>query len=96
MEKKAEKTNKLFDTDELAKIRAALPGQYYKSFCRIWKAKFKSDPPIRQALYAVLNGASENDQMISVLIEVINERNILKNKLMAAIDGTKQEAQAAH
>lgn len=96
MEKINQKENRLFDAEELQKIRAALPGQYYKSFCKIWKAKYKSEPPIRQSLYAVLNGASENDQMISVLIQVINERNELKNKLMQAIHGSKQEAAAAN
>lgn len=98
MQENIKKENgEFFTADELKDLRAALPGKYYKPFVSIWKSKYpKTQAPIRQNVYSVLLGSSENDQIIEVLIKIVEERNKLKKQLKQAIHGSEQEAPAAN
>jgi hypothetical protein len=92
------KTNKMFQMEELEALKNALPGKYYQKFRKIWGETHKKDKcPMRQNVYSVLSGASENDKIIEVLILIVQERKQLKEKLLNVTTNVRQpEATAAH
>ena len=88
---------KLFTTEELQQLRDSLPGKYYPEFEKQWKRAFKTEkPPIRQNVYSVLSGQSDNDKVLSILITMVEERKRLKEQMNQVVNGIKQEASAAN
>jgi len=84
--------DKLFDQNDLETLKKQLPGKYYHHFERIWKEKFPGKKaPIRQSVYAVLSGTTENDDVIEVLTELAQRRKDLKTKLKK-LNAEEQEA----
>ena len=98
MENQLKNEKRLFTTLDLELLKNALPGHYKREFDKIWVATYKGiKPPIRQNVYAVLNGISENDRILTVLIAVVEKRNDLRAKLQNATSGAKRlEATAAN
>jgi hypothetical protein len=95
MEKTA--TKKLFTNEELQSLRESLPGKYYPEFQKLWKKTFKGEePPIRQVVYSVLSGLSENDKALSVLIAMVEERNKLKAHMNNVVNGVQYQASSAN
>lgn len=84
-----------FSNTELEKLKGALPGRYYKSFKAIWARRYKSkDAPSTQNISAILKGKAENDAILGVLVELVEERKVLKERLNQVTRVAEQETAA--
>jgi hypothetical protein len=87
---------KLFSEEVLKDLKNSLPGKYYGAFLKIWEKKYpKTKAPIRQVVYSVLNGISENDKVIEVLTELVDQRNKLRDRLIQATSHDQRHKAAA-
>jgi hypothetical protein len=86
MEKINTNTTKMFGETDFANLRNALPGKYYPDFVNVWANKYgkKAKCPSKQHVYVVLSGKSDNDKILEILIELVEKRNELKEKLNSA------------
>lgn len=91
MQKTMNNERKMFSNEDLEKLKNCLPGHYYRHFKTMWGKTFKAERvPPRQTVYAVITGVCENDKILDVLIEVVNQRNALRSKLLQATDYAKE------
>jgi hypothetical protein len=86
MENNSEKTTKMFTESDLTNLRNALPGKYYPEFQSTWVKNHgnKTKCPSKQNVSMVANGHFENDKILEVLIELVEKRNELKQRLVSA------------
>lgn len=89
---------KLFSEEILENLKNSLPGHHYKHFKLYWAKRFgKAQAPTRQVVYHVLSGLSENDQVLQVLIDIVEDRNKLRDKIIEVTSyDRKQKAEAAN
>lgn len=90
MKEELKNTNQFIGKDVLEKLREVIPKHYYKDFSRLWSNKHKKSKitvPSRQHVYEVLQGNSENDLILDVLVDLAEERKVLKNKLLSITHG---------
>lgn len=98
MEKNIQKNTKekLFTVEELQQLRDSLPGMYYPEFRKLWKKTYpKEEVPIRQTIYLLLQGKTDNDKALALLIAIVEERRKLKQHMNNVVNGFKQEAATA-
>lgn len=83
---------KLFSEEVLTNLKNSLPGHHYRHFKAYWAKRFGKAPvPTRQVVYHVLNGLSENDKVLQVLIDIVDDRNKLRDKIIQVTSYDRQQ-----
>lgn len=96
MKEITKKEERLIDDSLLERLRANLPKHYYKDFSKEFtneyiKTKQAKKVPTRMLVYYFLNGKSENDKILEILIQIVEKRTELKRKLETTIKNAEEQ-----